>query len=719
MPVPETTFASQFPLRYDDANTQFEISSRKADPYLLEGRDYNIHDVEIQQIQRVIGTGNPTGTILHILNDLDYRISNITGITGGTGSIPNLISNTERDVSIAGSEWNFNTSSYLDGVLNDLISRVETHIHVDGSGSSFKGRPIPVFVDNSSPKSFDTLDNRVGQNLSTVVIGSQGFVPGTENTGKQGDLDDLLVVKSVDMTGNPQVMLNVHDLDSSKNQVFYAGLDSSSSVNRGIGILGGEDGVLVAPGHDCVKHRVRLTSEGTYITEGHIPHSANFILNSVHDGPLAFTDESRSVSGLVPTGQFFDTPYDEFSDYYVSPLIYLEQNPDEPGSNTGEWGTFWREKDLVVSETGSMTGGASTCTFVTNHYPSYSSVVIYGPQIINNGINIQNINHIQWNWPGFGFPNRAGQGEKHFAALPAAQKARGADDNSVKIPLPGSPGLPETEKTVVHLVEANIQDLEVPIATPDSQGVPKGQGTKVKELFETFVQTRMDDLKSAGILRSSVSNPLPEQFAYSTLSKIKSSRGIRTDEELLELETEEIKKLRAYRTWDYKDIFYDVNDGVYTFADPIVFQGPRLLPYRYKIQHGELVDEHVVIDYISNVYDVKLSSIQIKPDFAAAPSAGGASPSFRLATYVGPSKYYVTDTIIPPDWNDLGAPYGVGVYVSEINRMIPAGCNLVIEITSPGTLPISLTAMPYVFLFMYEYAFSTLPEVILDPPGGP
>lgn len=67
MASPSTTFVSVFPADTDDANLQYERGTT-SDPYKLQGRDYNRHDVQIRQLQSVIGTGDPTGTILSLVD---------------------------------------------------------------------------------------------------------------------------------------------------------------------------------------------------------------------------------------------------------------------------------------------------------------------------------------------------------------------------------------------------------------------------------------------------------------------------------------------------------------------------------------------------------------------------------------------------------------------------------------------------------------------------
>lgn len=722
MPNPTTSFSSQFPTRYDDANLQFEID-RTPDPNVLEGRDYNIHDVELAQIQRVIGTGYPTGTLLHMLSDLENRINDVAGTTGAVGT---LLSEVSRDVTVHGNEWTFGSQDYLDDVLNDVIEQVEAHRHIGGSGNSFSGYPIAIIVDNDADKSFTTLNNRtlgLGQNKSTIAIGASGFTAGSEASGVQGDLDDLFTVKAVDSTGNPQLMLNVHDQDGTKNQPMYAGLTQSSAGNQGIGLLGGEDGVLFAPDTGCIRHRRRQNSDGTWINEGHLPHSVNFYLDPVLDGPLAFASESRSASGFVPTGQFFDTPRDEFSDYYVAPLVFMEQNRDYPGNgtpyNTGEWGTFWREKDYIVSETGMMTGSASTATYVMDHYPRHVSITVYGDQNIVNQNNVI----IQWNWPG----GNGGQGARRNNpalihnqpqhAIPGnnPQQNPGGNDINLKIPIGDEKGpWPDATVPAPQQILFNPTILDYEIATPDLRGDPRGSGTVVRELFETWWQDRIDDLQDGFADLTNAELPIGSgTYHYGSISTIAAGRGAVESEAIFNAKTNGVKDFVCYSTNDFYAIFYNTNTGTFTFANPIVFEGPQLLPNTYRIVHGETPAEHTVVSSISTNHDSKIVSVQITPDFEKAVSAGGASPTFRLATYVGATKYFISNTIIPPDWHDVGEPRGVGTFTTEINRFVPAGCPLILEVIGAGTLPFGMTGMPYKFLFTYEHAFARLPQATI------
>lgn len=738
MAAPTTTFVSQYPRSYDPANLQYE-TNQVPDPNILEGRDYNMHDQQIRTLQRVIGTGAPTGTLMSWLQELDDLVG--TGIVQSTAKI----STTERDVAVAAAELSFNVSSTLDGVLNDAVEYIEEHRHTGGSGATFDGYPTPIFVDNEAVKTFVTLPSRTlasGQNKSTVFIGARNFTGGVQTSGQQGDADDLFMVTSVDTTGNPQLMLNVNDNESQRNRVLYAGISDSTVNNRGIAALGGFDGVLLAPGSVCTKHRIRQNADGTYITEGHIPHSANFIRSDTLDGPLAFLDASYAVSGAAPSGAF-SNPDDPYMLYQVAPIVFQRLSEDVPGPATGnggpgagEWGPIVHHNEVLTVETGSPTGSLIPMAYTTNVYPENSWMTIIGPQINVNGGNIVNAVNIQINnnfppFPQGAFPEpgRGGINNRGIAVVPNPQQRGGANDNlhnQHSVFTPGGTAIVPTasEKGTSSKINFAWANKDFGIANgANTNGVGINDigshitdgGYRVRDVMDPNEVTR---LETALLKVSAVTHPVSNAFANFTVISGDGIRNVPCDTAALELISHKLKPVRDYRSGDGAVAYYhDVDNDHVVLVDPLTFEGARCYKnkFRLNVNGAPALGDHDMISPISFSTETTIDKVTLSADFTTAASNGGTPPTFRFyaATLSNGDRHYISSAVVAPAWANTSSHGSGYTNFSDFNMVVPAGYKLGVEVTDLGTLPATVTGMPYKFVVYYNFANARLPQTTI------
>lgn len=681
MADPSTNFVSQFPLRVDDSNIQFE-QSQIPDPYKLLGRDYNIHDVEIIAIQRFLGTGGLPKTVTQHILDLEAFTGTVG--TGGVGVTGAAISNVERDVSVGGSFWTFNTHSYLEGVLNDLIAKIEGRQAIGGSGNSFKGLPVPIFVDDTAGRDFSALSSRdlnsALASRSTVFGDISVFTPGDASTVAGGDADDLFRVVKVNDAGpggEPHLALNARTGESPQNRSYYTNKGEGSD---GVAFLAGEDGIMVVPGADS-RHQVR-TADGRVVSEGAIPHSANIHLDSDHSGPLRILAENRNVTSTAPSGEYSSTIRGHNELYVATPFIMQNEAPDLPspatGAISGEWGTFYKEMFPTVSETGAVFN-SENIALTQQLMPAGNWIQIWGP--------IFNVNNF------FNFPIAINIDIDIDIDIVLIVPNRGASDkidpNAGKIRGGGTTGTRKAGKV-------EIADCNTGVMIPGGWVDAVTTGTKIPSDHITRPATRTAQRQAltgvAGFAKLLADDPINHLVGVT----FKTGRNVADDGLGMEVVGDDLAELKIVAECGPEGFVFDKDRQHMHLKDPNMYDGSR--PWKEVLEIDTAQPSgttYTLVPKFSDNYDVMIDKISIIPAFDSPDTGIAGCVSFRTRVPTPSSTTEITPTVQLPLWGPAVLPREVAHVVESIGHTVQAGDELSCVITCVTTPPAGDVVAPY------------------------
>lgn len=167
-----TDFVSQFPLNFDDANLQVE-QDQVPDPLKLQARDYNIHDVEIRQIQAVIGSGIFDSTLS---DELSTALNNsVVALSGSAAAVSGVAALESRMVAEETATAQISVSFAYDAIVSAAAAVGSTHTSVYTAIVADGARNVFVLdgpIDDTTAGTITVADRLriTGSNHGTKVV---------------------------------------------------------------------------------------------------------------------------------------------------------------------------------------------------------------------------------------------------------------------------------------------------------------------------------------------------------------------------------------------------------------------------------------------------------------------------------------------------------------------------------------------------------------------